>query len=182
MKSIFVLALICFLSYSCTSSKSATPAELEALQTLVASRKFEIKSDWANPMATNALMSLQKAGLFPVGSSANSVSLLGNPNYLRIKGDSVFADLPYFGEVQSLSYSNDGSGIQFETLLEDYEVERNEKSQNYKLKFKAKGRYESFNVFLTFFPNGRSSMRISGTKRNSIEYTGEVSSLKTERE
>lgn len=183
MKFIYCFVIIALSLFACGSSKStATPAEIENLKKMVEQKSFEIESDYANPVATTALMSLQNAGLFPVGSTASSVSLLGNPNYLRVKGDSVYAELPYFGEVQMPSYDARGSGIQIKSLMEDYEANQNQKSKAYDLKFNADGEHESFNVYITLFPNGRSSIRISGGKRNSIEYTGRVKKWSREKE
>ncbi|TXD84058.1 DUF4251 domain-containing protein [Subsaximicrobium wynnwilliamsii] len=183
MKFIYCFVFIALSLFACGSSKStATPAEIENLKKMVEQRAFEIESDYAYPVTTTALMSLQNAGLFLDGSNASSVSLIGNPNYLRVKGDSVFAELPYFGEVQMPSYPSRDNGIHFKTLLEDYEANQNEKSKAYDLKFGANGTDESYNVFITLFPNGRSSIRISGSKRNSIEYTGEVKKWSREKD
>ncbi|WP_197022119.1 DUF4251 domain-containing protein [Sediminibacter sp. Hel_I_10] len=181
MKLLLTFLTACFLM-SCGSSKtSATPEQIAKLDQLVREKSFEIESDWASPMATNALLSLQNAGFFPPGSSASNVSLIGNSNYFRIKGDSISAELPYFGEVQMSSghYGGDAS-ITLEGTIEDYKVNKNEKKNSYTMTFRARSKNEGYSVFLTLFPSGRTSLRLNGDKRFSIEYTGDVMALDPE--
>ena len=179
MKSLYILFLIVALTiFNCGTSKTiASPAEIQKLDNLVNERTFEIESDWAMPMTTNALVSIQNAGFFPPGSSANNVNLLGNPNYFRMRGDSISTALPYYGEVQMTSGYNNNGGIALKGLMQDFKLEKNEKDQSYKITFRADGENENFKVFLTMFPNGRSSLRINGNKRFPIEYTGEFQEL-----
>ena len=175
---IILILLVSFLS-SCGSSKTdASPAEIQKLDNFITEQEFMIQSNWALPFTTNAMISLQNTGLFPPGSSASQINLIGTSNYFKIMGDSISADLPYFGEVQMSSghYGGEG-GIKINSKIEDYQIEKNEKYQSYKLTFNASGETEGFKVFLTMFPNGKSSLRINGNNRFPIEYTGNYMAL-----
>ena len=53
---------------------------------------------------------------------------MGTNNFLEVKGDSVSADLPYYGERQIAgSYNNRDVGVQFEGLAKDFELSYNDK-------------------------------------------------------
>ena len=90
------------LFFSCgTGSKTAIAKSQETkLDSLIAAKNFIIRCDWALPMMTNSMNSLFNSGLFPPGSATNQINLIGNANYLKVVGDSVAAELPYFGERQ----------------------------------------------------------------------------------
>ena len=173
----FFLAILVL--FGCgTSRTTATPAQIQKLDYLVGQQTFEIRSDWAMPLTTNALVSIQNAGFFPLGSSVSNINLIGNPNYFRMRGDSISTALPYYGEVQmGGGYNNNNGGITLKGLMQDYEVEKIEKDQSYRITFKADGENENYKVFLRMFPNGRTSLRLNGNKRFPIEYTGDFSEL-----
>ena len=73
------MAMGILLVQGCGTVSKNTLAETKALDELVVSKRFEIESDWALPLATNSLNSIANAGLLPPGSSANRISLVGNP-------------------------------------------------------------------------------------------------------
>lgn len=170
---IILILLVSFL-LSCGSLKTdASPVEIQKLDNFITEQEFMIESYWALPLTTNAMISLQNVGLFPPGSSASQIDITGTSNYFKMIGDSISAELPYFGEVQMSSGHYGGeAGIKINSKIEDYEIEKNEKSQSYKLTFNVNGETEGYKVFLTMFPNGRSSLRINGNNRFPIEYTG----------
>ena len=174
-----ILCLFTLCIFSCASNKNqASSTEIAQLNKLVEEQAFEINSDWALPMTTNSLVSLQNAGFFPPGSSAGQINLIGNPNYFRIKGDSISSELPYYGEVQfSAGHYGGESGIELKGLIEDLTIEKNEKNKSYRFRFEASSEKENYKIYLTLFPNGRSTLRINGNNRFPIEYTGNYSQL-----
>ena len=106
------------------------------------------------------------------------INLIGNPNYFRIKGDSISSELPYYGEVQFSSGHYGGeSGIELKGLIEDLTIEKNEKNNSYRFRFEASSEEDNYKIYLTLFPNGRSTLRINGNNRFPIEYTGNYSQL-----
>ena len=173
-----ILIVSGYLIFGCATPKSkASPEQMRQLKEVINERHFEIESDWALPLTTNALVSLQNAGLFPPGSNANQINLIGNPNYFKVKNDSVFAYLPYYGEVQMSAghYGNDDGAIVIKNTIDDLEIER--KKNGYQLKFRTIAKNEGYRIFLNLFTNGRTSLRLNGNNRFPIEYTGRFSAL-----
>lgn len=177
----FFILIVPFLIFSCGNKEaSATEAEISNLRNLVEGRKFTIESDVAFPRATNAMMSIQNSGLFGMGNTANRISLIGNSNYLSIKGDSVTSQLPYFGERQMASgYSPEDTGINLDDNMDDYSAEWNDRKQMYRINFSANGSGENFDVSINVYPNKTCRMTLTGTKRFSIGYAGKITLSET---
>lgn len=174
MRNFFILLVGIVVLYSCSSSKSqATPEQLLKFKNTVEGKSFEINSDKAYPQATNAL---QNSGLIAPGNSANLINLSGNVNYLRIVNDSIYAELPYFGERRmTASYNGSDSTIKIEDVIQNYKVVT--KGDVYKLSFRAKAKTEEFRFNITLFPNLKTSMIVDGSTRVPIEYTGVLKPL-----
>lgn len=178
MRFLVVILSVVFL-VSCGSSKSkATPEQLQKLNSLVQEKNFEISSDMAYPQATSAMNSLQNSGLIAPGSNANQISLIGNVNYLRIVGDSIYAELPYFGERRmNTGYNGSDSSISIENTLQDYSVVQNQKDQSYIINFQAKTNTELLQFYIIIYPSFKTSMTVNGSTRVPINYTGLVKPL-----
>ncbi|MFD2726051.1 DUF4251 domain-containing protein [Hyunsoonleella rubra] len=165
------------LCVSCKSSKStATPAEIEALSLLVESKDFNIESNWAYPQTTYAMQQVLNSGLLFPNNGGSAINLIGNPNFLKISGDSISSFLPYFGERQmQITYNGQDTAIQLNGLMENYEIAEG-KNNSYNISFSANSAVnnERFRVFITLFPNLKSNIRVNSTGRFSIGYSGEI--------
>ena len=170
-----IIAVIFMVGMSCSSTKStATQAEIDALTALVKEKKFKIESNWAYPQSSAAMQSVLNSGIMQPGSSAGSINLVGNTNFLTISGDSISSYLPYFGERHmNVAYGCTDAGIEFKGLTENYKSEIN-KDNSYTITFLAKSNSENFNVTIKLFPNLKSNMYLSSASRNAISYSGEV--------
>lgn len=170
----YIVLIGVLIMFSCSSSKSkATPEQLDKFTKLVESKQFEIISDMAYPQVSSAMVSLQNSGLIAPGSNANQISLIGNVNYLRIVGDSIYAELPYFGERRmSSGYNGSDTSISIEGLLQNYSAEVNTKDNSYTISFDAKAKSELLRFNITIFPNLKTSMFLNGATRNPISYSG----------
>lgn len=178
MKTRYILiVLVCTFIVSCSSTKTnATPEQLQALDELVESQSFVIESEWALPQTSSSLIALQNSGLLAPGDNASRFSLIGNPNFLKLKGEAIESHLPYFGERQMVNNRNDEGGIKLENTIKNYKVEKNEDS-SYTLKFDARSQNEGYKITIRLFPNLKSEMLLIGSKRFPIRYTGRVSSV-----
>ncbi|WP_431134071.1 DUF4251 domain-containing protein [Psychroserpens mesophilus] len=178
MKSIFFsVILFCFIVlWSCSSGKTqATPEQLNRLAQLVQSKHFKISSDVAYPRVTTAMNSLQNTGLIPQGSTISHMSLIGNENYVKIIGDSVYAELPYFGERQmNVGYNGSDNSISIAGLLQNYNVEKSSKNDSYTILFDTRTKTERFQFNIEIFSNLKTSMLVNGTTRFPIRYSGSV--------
>ncbi|WP_372756641.1 DUF4251 domain-containing protein [Mariniflexile sp.] len=163
---------------SCVSHKSIVSQEdIDALDSLVKNQRFQIHSDWLYPQASIALQQVLNSGILQGGNNANSISLIGNPNFIRISGDSISSYLPYYGERRmQVDYGGRDSTIEFEGLVKNYKVEKN-KDHSYTISFEAKSKMEGFKVFIELTPTLKSDVTISGNSRSSINYIGNVKPL-----
>lgn len=177
----FYSVLFAFVLVACKSSKETiSPSQIEALNTLVSSQKFTIESNWAYPQVTNAMSQILTSQLMAPGSNTSAINLIGNANFLTIKGDSITSYLPYFGERQmQVAYGGTDSAIQFNGIMEDFKVEEGKNNRKV-ISFKADSNSENFNVIITLFPNMKSQIMLRGASRFFIQYTGDVSQIKSE--
>lgn len=178
------IAALVLVTMACGGTKTvASPEEMEALDNLVAKRSFEINARWARPMVSQALNSISNARLLPYGSNASQVDITGSSSYLRLVDDMVKADLPYFGERQmSGGYDSQKTGIQFEGVPEDLQIEPNSKTKGYTMRFNINNGSENFQVIAQLFPSRSSSISITSSQRTQIRYDGTVSEYNKDEE
>ena len=179
MKKMYVYPIVIMLVFAaCKSSKSsATPEQINIFNELVSSKEFTIESEWAYPQMTNAMTQVMNSSLMWPRNNAGTISLIGNPNFLTIKGDSVKSYLPYFGERQmQVAYAGTDSAIQFDGLMKDFTIEEG-KNNTKIISFKAKSNNEGFNVVITLYPNLKAEMGLQGSSRFFIQYRGDVMPL-----
>lgn len=184
MKRFLIYSAIFVMLMGCGSNKQYTEQENQAyqnLQNLVASKSLEIVSNSASPFASPAFSRVANSNILGPGNNANSIDLTTNANKLIIKGDSIQAYLPYFGEQNfGGGYNGNHSGITFNDVPEDYNVIKDDKKHAVDIRFKIDDEHrgnEHYDVMITLYPNNKSTIRIQSTNRSSIEYTGRVSPL-----
>jgi len=170
-KRVFIVLFLglCFLSTSAQSKKEKREAlkekEYQEAKKLIESKKIEFEADWA---------------LAQLGARIN---LIGNPNYLRIKGDSLFAFLPYFGvRTGGGGGYGDSGGIEVSDIMKNYKVEYDSDKRRIILEFSAKGKQESIDFYMTVFGGGSSTVSVRSTTRSSISYDGKTMVLKEDKE
>lgn len=175
---IIIITLIIF--SSCSSSKNVplTPEQKIKLDQLVEDKNFEINSNWAYPLPSTALNSVANSGLLAPGNTANRINLIGNTNFLIIKGDSIKAQLPYYGERRIVTnYNSNNVGIALNGLLKEWKAEFHEQKKLYSLRFQANQGTENYDIRITIFPNKKTDINVNSTHRNNISYSGTVKSL-----
>ncbi len=187
MKQVFyIIVLVCLVS--CGGSKTYTEQETQAyerLKELVQSKKLEIHSNFARPMATSAFTQVANSGVLGVGNTASNIDITSNSNELKIQGDSVSGFFPFFGE-QQFGGGYPGSnhqGIEFNDIPEDYTVTDNDAKHSVQIRFKINDEFrnnEHYTVFITLFPNNRSTIQINSTNRTPIEFTGTLQPIAME--
>jgi len=182
-KSMVIVGIVIGLSWSCAGTKSAESIALkndqfEGLKTLVASKSFMIKVETAYPMQTYAVMQVTNALLRNTGNSPGRISLSGNGDYIKVKGDTVQAKLAYFGEVRLISSMNPReSGISFNGVPSTFDVSENDKKQMLRLVFNIKEKIETYEVIMHLYPNRHATVFINCMSRTSIRYDGKLIEL-----
>ncbi|NDV42954.1 DUF4251 domain-containing protein [Flagellimonas sediminis] len=171
---IFTVALLFFVT-GCSSVYQATPEEVAALDKIARDQHFEIQAMWAQPMASQSLNSIANAGLLPPGSTASRIDIAGSRGYLRMVGDSVMADLPYFGERRmGGTYNPQQTGIKFEGVPKDFSLEPVTKGKGYVIKFNVNQGAEAYQVVAQLFPNRTARIAMSSSHRTNIWYQGNL--------
>jgi len=179
----YYLLIFCSVFAGCSSSsKTVVPTpQSQQLDDWVAEKSFEITSDWAIPLMTNSLSRISNSGIFPAGSSANRISLIGNSNFLKFSFGEVDANLPFFGERQTGGgYNGMDTGIIFQGKPEKYEAVKDERSLRHTIKFDVKNKTEAFDVTITLYPNMKSEIHIYSSQRFPMHYTGRVKAVSPE--
>jgi len=149
--------------------------EMQALLNIVNSNQFEVIADWMKPMPTQGLNSVANAGLLPIGSTLANIQINGSNNFVRVKGDSVSANLPFYGERRFGGGYNTDTGIVFNGIPENYV--KKEIKNKIEVSFTISEHQDSFDVSMTLFPNNNANIAINSTNRNFISYTGHITVL-----
>ena len=180
-KGLIVLGLLAVI-WSCGSSQktAASAIQSQVLEQMVEQKSFQIESEWAQPLNTKAMNSIASSGLLLPGNSGSNISLIANPNYLKVMGDTVAAYLPYFGERQLTARYGVGNAIEFKGIPDKLKISQNSKKKNYTILFTIKENTEVYQVTITLFNSLSSHISINSSQRNVIRYIGKVSELPKE--
>lgn len=164
---------VMLLAGSCGSSKTqATPEQLAQLQSLAEGRNFTFEAEFALPQTSQAYIGAANATLAQAGgNSLSRISLKGEGYFLRIKGDSIEAYLPYYGVRDNFSEYGRPDGIDLDSELEDLKVDK-KGSKSYQMRFFARKKTERFQITLDLFPGGKSNLLIYSGQRDAIRYEG----------
>ncbi len=155
----YIIILCSLLVMSCgTANKPLTENQTSQVRQWVNDKEFTIESQWAIPFA------------------GSQINLIGNPNYLTFKGDSVSAYLPFYGERRS-GYALDGGGIEFEGEPKNLQTLYNQKKQSSVLKFDISEKGEHYQVTVTLYDNKKSIITVNSSQRDMMRYNGEVEAL-----
>ncbi|WP_297329087.1 DUF4251 domain-containing protein [uncultured Bacteroides sp.] len=94
-------------------------------------------------------------------------------NYsLKVRNDSVYSYLPYFGVAYSVPYGG-GKGMIFNEPLTDYTTKKLKKGK-VQVAFQTRSEGDNYEYSLTIYPNGSTTINVQATNRQSISYTGEM--------
>ncbi len=167
------------LMMGCAAQRSAaTNIELDQA---MAERAVEMKAQFAHPLVTRAMSQIGNSGLLPQGSTIGQINIAETTNFFRIHGDSVTADLPYYGERQMGGGYANKDGIEFAGVPENLEIRQDSITKGYTITFGIDGKTENFRVNAQVQPNLRSQLRINSTHRTAIRYSGTLVTSKEER-
>lgn len=164
IESVLLSIGVALLLFACGGAQDAVrPQNFEELKELAEGREFEIENEWAMPLG------------------GNNVNLIGNPNFIRFKGDSVDIFLPYFG-VRHFggTYGGRDGGIIYEGPAEDFSIDAEEEKNRVVLKFEGRHENEDLEFIITLFPGGNAYTSVNSSQRSNISYRGEVKELPEE--
>ena len=144
--------LLLFIS-SCSFLKTS-PETKKMISTKVESKDFTVGVNLANPLRMK-----------PVSLTSDYT--------LRIKNDSAFAYLPYYGVAQIAPFSGEG-GIKFAEPMIDYKMSSNKKSTGWDIQFQLKSELVLYTVSMNIYDNGSSIIPVNSFNRDVINFNGEV--------
>lgn len=150
----YALWLLLALVVSCSSIKT-TPQKIQEVTRQIQSKNYTIAVRYANPM--------RGAQLY-----------LTTEYDLRIKNDSAFAYLPFFGVAYSAPYGGGEGGIKFAEPMKDYTVLSTKKSDGWEIRFKVKAKENDYDIFISVFNNGSAMITANSFNRDAISFTGEL--------
>ncbi|AOW09841.1 DUF4251 domain-containing protein [Flavobacterium gilvum] len=135
-------------------------AKQKKMEALIEAKNYEFVADWAYPQG------------------GRSINMTSNPNYFRIKKDSVHSEMPFFGRAYSgVAYSSNGGGLDFKGEMRNYILEKNKK--DFTIKTEVKGQSDNYSIILIIYFDGGASLSINSNNRASINYRGNVAEIKT---
>jgi len=165
---ILFLSILYISFFSCKSS--ATLAEIETLKETAMSSNFIVRANSANPTGLVNTRGLEN--LLPPGSNLGHISLVNTQNNLTVKNDSIYLDMPFYGERRFSSGYGSEAGFQFEGIPEKVESSFNQKKDTYEFKYWLNAKNESLQISLTLFANKSSRFTVNSSHRSTITYNG----------
>ena len=166
---LYVVLIIC----GCVACKStATVIELNQLKEAVAKNNFEFVANSAQPLSIAGVSGLEN--LLPMGSNLGYINLIGNPNFLIVKKDSIHLDMPYYG-VRRMggTYGSADVGLKFNGKFDTVETKFNTKKNSYVIKYSITKSDENLKLTLTLFTKNSATLNVVSSHRNAINYNGQ---------
>lgn len=170
---LFLLSGLTVLFLSCTASRK-TPVYNTALDQMIENESFEIKIRSVNPQVTQAMAQVANSGILAPGNTMNRIDVSGAGFFIKVQGDTVSANLPYYGERQMGGGYNDDSGILFNSVPKNFEIVQDEIKKSYRVKFIVNESVETYSVIAEIATNATANVSILSSHRNRIGYTGTV--------
>ncbi len=179
MKKVLLLVLIFGITLGCGSAAKVTQRSeaVAAFTRFVEQNTFEFRANTAYPMTTQAFNSVANSGILPPGSNSGAIQLIGIPNFIKVYGDSVSGNLPFYGERQFGGGLTSNAGIEFKGIPKTYNQTYNEAKNRYDIAFEISDEMERHQVKITLFPNRSANVSVNSNQRNSIRYVGTVEAI-----
>ncbi len=103
--------------------------------------------------------------------------ILTTPYSLALKGDTLDADLPYFGRAYTASISSPDAGIRFTTTDFTYSATAGKK-QGWEIVLVPKNQGSASRMYLSISVDGYASLSVQSNNRQSINFNGTVAANK----
>ena len=153
MKGIFgKLVLVCFVAASCSASKQAEDQKATAVKNLVDTRHYVFRAQ----------------SVLPMGGRSRQLTT----NYdLRVYGDTLIADLPYFGRAYTAPIDPNEGGIHFTSTRFSYKIS-DAKKGGWNVQILPQDAKDVRELNLYISEAGYGSLQVSSNNRQSISYNG----------
>ena len=127
-------------------------ARIEAkVDSLIQSRNYKLIAQSAQPMGWQQI---QLTSLYD----------------LKVKGDSVEVNLPYYGRAYMVDYASMDGGIKMDTVIENYK--QKERKGNTEISFNSSTKSDHYQFKLTITPSGYITILVNSNNRQAINFSG----------
>jgi hypothetical protein len=145
-----VLLLICLGLTTLSHAQQKTAGDIKRM---VESKTFVFKAESASPVSSG--------------------TRLLSPGYdVRVSGESVRADLPFYGRAQTIPIGNDG-GIRFNSSSFDYKVKATKKGWQVTVNLKDISHVQQ--LYFYIYDNGTATLDVMNIHRDNISFRGYIS-------
>ena len=148
MKKLIVLFAITLSLTSCGSNKVAFTSNMKQS---IDSRQFVVNVNNAYP-------------------TGGKMVILTSMYSFKVKNDSAFSYLPYYGRAYSLPYGG-GKGLIFNDKIKDYNQKYTKKGSS-EIDVNVANDEDNYRFFILLYPNGTASITMNCNNRQSISFTG----------
>lgn len=156
MKGVLSLAsiLLAFIAVSCTAPSEVQTTGTSDIKALIEGKRYVFQAQMAQP------------------TRSTSRQLTGEYE-LRVAGDSLIAQLPYFGRAYQAPMDMRGGGIDFTTTDYSYSIGPKRKGR-WNITFDPKGKSDVRSMMLSVSEDGYASLQVLSNNRDPITFTGIV--------
>ena len=147
----FILALV---TVSCSAPSEVQTTGNTAIKTLIDNRSYVFQAQLAQPTR---------------GTSRQ----LTTGYELRVSGDTLTANLPYFGRAYQAPLDMRGGGVEFNTTDYSYTVEPKRKGR-WNITFDPRGQGDVRSMTLSVSEDGYASLQVLSNNRDPITFSGVV--------
>lgn len=156
MKShVVIWSLVVLIFTSACSSLKTAPEKVSEITNKIDNKDFTIRFNYANPIQMQQIA-------------------LTSEYTLTIKGDSVIAFLPYYGVAYVAPFNSSEGGIKFASNMLNYSKSLNKKGDGWDIRFKINSSAYHYNLFLSVYQNGNSTLQVNSYERDPISFYGEM--------
>lgn len=149
------------------------------LGALMENKEFRIAVDAVQPQLTMALAQLNNSQLVRPGNKLSNINVNGEGYFIKMEGDSVTVNLPYYGERQMGGGYGSPVGIVFKEIARDLKIEKAAKTNAYQVTFGVPSAEEFYRFMITIENNLGCTAHVTSSHRNRIRFTGKVEELES---
>ncbi|WP_157473908.1 DUF4251 domain-containing protein [Flavihumibacter petaseus] len=159
MRNLIMAALLLYLGSACgTPKEGSSEAAAANIVALVDSQTYQFTATQMNPQGGRS-------------------RILNTLYFVRVDKDKLSVDLPYVGRAYNASIGTSDSPLRFETNTFEQSV-KEAKNGGREITIKPSGQNTDVReLFLTIFSNGAGTLNVTSNNRQSISFSGNVSSL-----
>ena len=174
-KLILVLLMGIFLTGCKSTQKTVVPNP--KLGVLMENQAFRIAVNAVQPQLTMALAQLNNSQLVRPGNTLSNINVGGEGYFFKMEGDSVSANLPYYGERQMGGGYGNAVGIVFKEVARDLKIEKTANTNAYQVTFGVSSAEEFYRFMITIENNLGCTAHVTSSHRNRIRLIGKVAEL-----